>query len=327
MMSGFKKAKVYVTGVVPQIGIELLEKGGCQVEQWKSDKLVPLDVLLESVRGVDALFCKLTEKIDSKVLDAAGPQLKVIGTMSVGYEHLDIPEIKKRNIIVGYTPEVLTDATAELTVALLLATSRRLTEAVHEVKCGGWGSWQPLWMCGKGLKDSTVGIVGAGRIGQGVLDRLKPFKVKQFLYCDRNRKQHVDEKGGVHVDLDTLLAESDFVVVCCASTPETAGLFNTITFKKMKSDAILINTSRGNVVVMDDLADALKAGTIGAAGLDVTVPEPLPTNSPLLNLKNCVVLPHIGSAVLETRAEMAALTARNILAGLKGEPLPSELAV
>ncbi|XP_014663399.1 PREDICTED: glyoxylate reductase/hydroxypyruvate reductase-like [Priapulus caudatus] len=189
------KPTVFVTGTVPRIGVELLEAGGCTVSQWSSDVVIPRQEFLGRVKGIDALFCKLTEKIDAELLDAAGPQLRVIGTMSVGYEHIDLKEIKNRKIVLGYTPDVLTDATAELTVAILLASARRILEAAHEVKSGGWGSWQPLWMCGKGLKESTVGVVGAGRIGQGVIDRLKPFKVSKFLYCNRNRNSEVEAKG------------------------------------------------------------------------------------------------------------------------------------
>ncbi|XP_070544273.1 glyoxylate reductase/hydroxypyruvate reductase-like isoform X2 [Ptychodera flava] len=297
----------------------------CDVTQWKSDSPVPRAELLRHIPGMHGLYCLLTDKIDAGVLDAAGPSLKVLSTMSVGYDHISLDEVKKRNIPLGYTPDVLTDATAELTVALLLSVSRRLMEAADQVRNGGWGTWSPLWMCGVGLSNSTVGIVGLGRIGMAVAQRLKPFGVKKFLYTNRNPRSDAGVLPAEYVSLDVLLNQSDFVIVCCALTPETHGLFNMDTFSKMKSSAIFINTSRGPLVNQDDLLDALESGTIRAAGLDVTTPEPIPTDHPLLELENCVVLPHIGSATESTRIDMAVLAARNLLAGLKGEKLPSEV--
>lgn len=272
------------------------------------------------------MYCALTEKIDSELLDKAGPDLKVIGTISVGYDHIDLAECKKRGIRVGYTPDVLTDATAELTLALLLATSRRIIESHKEVFNGGWKSWAPSWMCGPGLKDSVVGIIGLGRIGHEVAKRIVPFKPKKIIYQNRSEKlAEAKEIGAERVDLDTLLIQSDFVIVCCALTPETSLLFNETNFAKMKSTAIFVNTSRGGIVDQNALYNALTSGTIYAAGLDVTTPEPLPLDSPLLTLPNCVILPHIGSADINTRIEMSKITAKNILSGLKGEQMIAEL--
>ncbi|MEQ2177387.1 hypothetical protein GOODEAATRI_002995, partial [Goodea atripinnis] len=254
------------------------------------------------------------------------PNLKVISTMSVGFDHLALEEIKKRGIRVGYTPDVLTDATAELTVALLLATARRLPEGVEEVKKGGWSSWKPLWLCGYGLSGSTVGVIGLGRIGMAIAQRLLPFGVKRLLYTGRTAKAHGAEVNGEFVPLDELVAESDFIVVSCSLTPETQGLCDKAFFSKMKKTAVFINSSRGAVVNQEDLYEALSRGQIAAAGLDVTTPEPLPTSHPLLTLKNCVVLPHIGSATYSTRGVMSALTAQNLLGGLQGSDMPSELS-
>ncbi|XP_048360371.1 glyoxylate reductase/hydroxypyruvate reductase [Sphaerodactylus townsendi] len=228
-------------------------------------------------------------------------------------------------IRVGYTPDILTDATAELTVALLLATSRRLPESVEEVKNGGWTTWKPLWMCGYGLSGSTVGIVGLGRIGQAVARRLKPFGVKRFLYSGRHPKTEAAEFGAEFVPVAKLAEQSDFVIVTCSLAPETQGMCNRDFFCKMKKTAVFINTSRGAVVNQDDLYHALVKGHIAAAGLDVTTPEPLPPAHPLLSLKNCVILPHIGSATYATRNSMSVLAANNLMAGLKGESMPSEL--
>ncbi|XP_078062188.1 glyoxylate reductase/hydroxypyruvate reductase-like isoform X1 [Mustelus asterias] len=319
--------KVFVTRRIPKEGLKVLSESGiCNIQQWDSDEPVPKEELLKGIAGAHGLFCMLTDKIDDEVLQAAGTNLKVISTLSVGFDHLSLEGIKKRGIRVGYTPDVLTDATAELTVALLLATSRRLIEATAEVRNGGWTSWKPLWMCGYGLAGSTVGIVGLGRIGLAIANRLKPFGVKKLFYTGRQpRPDAAAQIQGEYVSLNTLAEESDFVIISCSFSPQTKGMCNSDLFSKMKKTAIFINTSRGAVVNQDDLYHALSTGQIAAAGLDVTVPEPLPTDHPLLSLKNCVILPHIGSATYATRNTMSVLTANNLLAGLKGELMPSEL--
>lgn len=268
----------------------------------------------------------MTEKIDREVLDSAGADLKVVSTISVGHEHIDLAECKSRGIRVGFTPDVLTDATAELTLALLLATGRRLIESNKEVYNGGWASWAPSWMCGPGVKDSVMGIVGFGRIGQAVASRLVPFLPREIIYSNRSSKDEEAKKYNARrVEFPQLLAESDYVILCCAFTPETRNLIDEKALQMMKSSAILINTSRGGCVDQDALYKALKSGEIRAAGLDVTTPEPLPLDSPLLTLNNIVLLPHIGSADINTRVEMSRITGCNILAGLKGEEMISEL--
>lgn len=248
--------------------------------------------------------------------------------MSVGFDHIDVAECRRRNIRIGYTPDVLTDATAELTVGLLLATSRRLLEAAAEVRSGGWAAWSPSWMCGQGLAGSVVGIVGFGRIGQEVARRLQPFRPARLLFSNRSaaRADEAREIGAQRVEFEELLALSDFVVLTCALTAETTHLINAATLKRMKRTAILVNTARGAMVDQAALFEALRSGGIRAAGLDVTTPEPLPLDSPLLGLPNCVVLPHIGSADERTRVEMARITADNIVRGLRGEEMVAELA-
>ena len=284
--------------------------------------------------------------------------------MSVGYDHVDLAACKKRGIPVGHTPNVLTDAVAELTMAILLATARRIHEGTYilenygwvnqlyvkiqpfsrkktmakskqlhcvlivgidAVKTGKWGTWAPLWLCGPTLTGSTVGIVGMGRIGFEVTKRLKPFGVRTFLSYDKFENQAAKDFGIQYVSFDSLLEQSDFVLLTCALTPETKGMMNKAAFSKMKSSAILINTSRGGVVNQDDLYEALSTGQIRAAGLDVTVPEPLPPSDPLAQLSNCLILPHIASATDETRSQMSDLTARNILAALEGKPIPAQV--
>ncbi|XP_075889136.1 glyoxylate reductase/hydroxypyruvate reductase isoform X1 [Nelusetta ayraudi] len=328
MQSAGHIMKVFLTRRIPQEGMKILSAatGVCEVSMWDSDEPIPRAELLQRVQGAHGLLCLLSDKVDFEVLDAAGPNLKVISTLSVGYDHLAMDEVKKRGIRVGYTPDVLTDATAELTVALLLATARRLPEGIEEVKNGGWSSWKPLWLCGYGLSGSTVGVVGLGRIGMAIARRLMPFGVKRLLYTGRAAKDYASEVKGEFVPMDTLVSESDFVVMSCSLTPETLGLCDKAFFSKMKNTAVFVNTSRGTVVNQEDLYEALSSGQIAAAGLDVTTPEPLPTDHPLLTLKNCVVLPHIGSATYSTRGIMAALAAQNLLGGLQGTDMPSELA-
>ncbi|KAH0503810.1 Glyoxylate reductase/hydroxypyruvate reductase [Microtus ochrogaster] len=260
--------------------------------------------------------------------------LKVISTFSVGVDHLALDEIKKRGIRVGYTPGVLTDATAELAVSLLLTTSRRLPEAIEEWRlehvepivdvrlrtlaehCRHRGAGAHRW---EQAVDSLP-------LGQAIARRLKSFGVQRFLYTGRQpRPQEAAEFQAEFVPIAQLAAESDFIVVACSLTPDTRGLCNKDFFQKMKNTAVFINISRGDVVNQDDLYQALTSGQIAAAGLDVTTPEPLPPSHPLLTLKNCVILPHIGSATYKTRNTMSLLAANNLLAGLRGEPMPSEL--
>ncbi|XP_042216574.1 glyoxylate reductase/hydroxypyruvate reductase-like isoform X2 [Homarus americanus] len=299
----------------------------CEVDIWPGTFPIPRNELLKRISGKDALFCLLTEKIDEEVLDAAGLSLKVIGTMSVGHDHLSLEEIKERRIKVGYTPGVLTDATAELTVALLLATSRRLIEAHTELLNGGWAkcAWSPLWMTGWGLAGSTVGIFGLGRIGQGVVRRLQGFGVKKFVYNGRSRRKEGEELGAEYVSFSELLQESDFIVVTCALNDETREIFNDEAFSKMKKSAIIVNTSRGGVIKQESLIKALRTNQIRAAGLDVMTPEPLPPDHELTTLPNCTLIPHIGSAETTAREGMALLTASNIIAGLGDCPMPARL--
>lgn len=299
----------------------------CDIDGWNESSIVPRDQLLRGIVGKDALFCTLADKIDAEVIDRAGPNLKVIATMSVGYEHIDLNECKKRNIRVGYTPEVLTDAVADLTIGLLLATTRRLIEGNEEVRNGGWKSWEPMYMCGPAIRGTTIGIVGFGRIAQEVAKRLIPFRPRRIVYANKSntREKEAKEIGAERVNVEQLLSTSDIIILLCALTPETTHLINAKTLATMKKTAVLINCARGPCVDQDALYDALRNNTIRAAGLDVTTPEPLPTDSPLLTLKNCVIIPHIGSAEIETRQEMCRITALNVLGALKNTEMIYEL--
>ncbi|XP_077027845.1 glyoxylate reductase/hydroxypyruvate reductase isoform X1 [Agelaius phoeniceus] len=265
---------VFVTRRIPAEGLRVLSQAsGCRVQQWDSEEPVPRAELLAGVAGAQGLLCLLSDRIDREVLDAAGPGLKVISTLSVGFDHLALDEIKKRGIRVGYTPDVLTDATAELSVALLLSACRRLPEAAQQVRSGGWTTWKPLWMCGHGLSDSTVGIIGLGRIGQAVARRLKPFGVRKFLYTGSGPKpESAAEFGAEFVPLARLAEESDFVVVTCALTPATQGMCNKDFFGRMKKTSVFVNTSRGAVVNQEGLYKAL----LGCSGTPERVRALLP---------------------------------------------------
>lgn len=315
-------AKVLVTRNIPQQAIETV-RDACEVKQWENDAPIPRDVLLEWVRGVDGVYCLLTERIDGALLDAAGPQLKIVSTMSVGYDHVDLPALRARGVALGNTPGVLTETTADLALALLLTAARRLPEAWSAAKDGTWGPWQPEWMTGRDVHGSTVGIVGLGRIGAAVARRLLGFGCRIVYSGPRPRPELAEPLGATYLSFEQLLAESDFVSIHCPLNDATRHLFGAAAFSSMKPTAILINTSRGPVVDQEALYQALRRGQIAAAGLDVTTPEPLPVDNPLFTLPNCVVLPHIGSASIATRLHMALMAAENLIAGVEGKPLPN----
>lgn len=325
--STMSRPKILVTRPdIPAIGFELLGKE-CDLIVADHANEISRTELLSKIAGVDGLYCLLSDKIDDEILSAAGPNLKVVATMSVGVDHLDLKALKARNIFVGYTPGILTPATAELTVALLLTTSRNLIQGNRAIFKDEWKAWGPTWLLGPGLLNSTVGIVGLGRIGIEVAEILKSFKVSRILYTSRGEKAEAGKFDGKLVTFDTLLRESDFVIVTIALTPETKELFNKEAFSKMKKSAVFINVSRGQVVHQPSLIEALKNRQIWGAGLDVTTPEPIGSDHELLQLDNCVVIPHLGSATYETRDNMAVMTANNILAALRGKPeeMPNRL--
>ncbi|MBP8047236.1 MAG: D-glycerate dehydrogenase, partial [Anaerolineales bacterium] len=285
---------------------------------WTQDMPPSREQLLERVRGVDGLLCLLTEKIDGELMDAAGPQLRIISSMSVGVDHIDVSAATARGIPVGNTPGVLTDATADQAFALMLAAARRITEAERFLRAGKWVTWQPSLLLGADLVGATLGIVGFGRIGQAIAKRAQGFDLRVIYHSPNAEPAY----GAQPVDLDTLLHESDFVSINVPLKAETRHLVNAKFLAKMKPSAILVNTARGGVLDQNALYDALKANRIFAAALDVTDPEPLPMDCPLLELENCIIVPHLGSASKKTRDMMSLLAAQNLIAGLKGERLP-----
>jgi glyoxylate/hydroxypyruvate reductase len=324
-------AKVFVCCKIPQPGLDAMTEAGVAFDLRDEKQSCTQAELIEHIKsgGYEAILCTLNDKIDDAVLDALGDQLKVVSTMSVGFDHVSRDAIVSRGLKLGNTPEVLTETTAELCLTLLLATARRIPEAVDAVKNAEWGSWVPLWMCGQDLHGSTVGIPGCGRIGKAFARRLIGFNCKEILYSDPYRLPEEEEKAlnMKYVSFDEVLEKSDFVAPHCPLLPETTNLFNAAAFKKMKKTAIFINTTRGPVVDQDALVDALTTGEILAAGLDVTVPEPLPPSHPLVQLDNCVVVPHIASATVKTRGDMARLAGENVVAALTGKPMPKEVVL
>jgi len=314
------RPRVYVTRLIPE---EALKKLADNVDYriWESELPVPREVLLREAPPVDALLSLLTDKVDGPIMDAA-PKLRVISNMAVGFDNVDLREATKRKIMVCNTPEVLTDTTADFTFALLLAAARRVVEGERVVRDGKWKTWGPMTLIGRDVHHATLGIIGLGRIGAEVAKRAKGFSMR-VLYHHRTRRPEMEKQLGVEFrDLNSLLAESDFVTVHCPLLPETHHLISEEQFKIMKKTAILVNTARGPIVDPKALYNALHDRQIAYAALDVTEPEPIPTNDPLLTLDNIVIVPHIASASVATRTKMALMAVDNLLAGIKGERPP-----
>jgi glyoxylate reductase len=317
-----EKPKVYVARQLPQAAMELLSPS-LELRVHPGDLPPSRAELLAGVAGCAGVLSLLSDRIDAEVFDAAGKQLKVVSNFAVGYNNIDVAEARRRGIAVGNTPDVLTDATADIAVALLLAAARRLGEASEAVRAHQWTTWEPLGWIGLDLRGKTLGIIGMGRIGEAVARRMHGGWGQSIVYTARSAKPAIDrELGGRHVELSELLEVSDFVSVHVPLTPETTRLLGAEEFSRMKRTSVLVNTARGEVLDQQALAEALAARTIFAAGLDVCVPEPLPSDSPLRELDNCFILPHIGSATVQARNAMAERAARNILSGVRGESLP-----
>ena len=301
-------ARIVVTRTLPFPAVEALA-GDHDVTTWRERLPPPPERLRELVAGADGLLCLLTDTVDAALLDAA-PHLRVISNLAVGTDNVDLDAATARGIAVGSTPGVLTEATADLTFALLLASARRLPQAAAAIPAGDWVTWEPARWLGTEVAGATLGIVGMGRIGTAVARRAAGFGMEVL-----------DARAD---GLETLLERSDFVSLHCPLTPETRGLIDEAALARMRPGAHLINTARGPIVDQDALARALHAGRIAGAALDVTDPEPLPPGHPLLAAPNLLVLPHVGSATHAARGKMAELAVGNLLAGLEGRRLPHQ---
>ncbi|MCA0172221.1 2-hydroxyacid dehydrogenase [Bacillus sp. RAR_GA_16] len=318
------KPKVYLTRKLPdEIINQLSEK--CELRMWWSEEEpVPRAVLEREIQEVDGLFCMLTEEIDHSLLENAS-KLKVVANMAVGYNNIDIKAAKEKGVVVTNTPGVLTETTADLTFALLMATARRIPEASTYLREGKWEAWSPMQLTGQDVYGSTLGIIGMGRIGEAVAKRARGFNM-EVLYHNRRRNQDAEEEMELQfVELDDLLKTADFVCVLTPLTSETKNLIGLKELRMMKKTAILINTARGGIVNEEALYHALKEGDIWGAGLDVFEEEPVALDHPLLSLSNLVTLPHIGSASIKTRMKMAEVAAENLMKVLGGEEAPNKV--
>ncbi|MBM7570208.1 2-hydroxyacid dehydrogenase [Aquibacillus albus] len=312
------KPKVFITRKINQEIVAKMEEF-CEVSMWEEEEVpVPRDILMEKIKDVDGLFCLLTETIDEELLETA-PHLKVVSNMAVGYNNIDIDAAKKLGITVTNTPGVLTETTADLTFALLMATSRRIVEASSYLKEGKWKTWSPMQLTGQDIHGATLGIIGMGRIGSAVAKRALGFDMN-VIYHNRKRVSKLEEELDVkYVEMDHLLKNSDFVCVMVPYTKETDKLISKREFDLMKDTAILINTARGGIVDEQALYAALISNKIWGAGLDVFENEPVSVDHPLLSLDNVVAIPHIGSASIKTRLKMAEVAADNLIKSLKNE--------
>lgn len=309
--------KIVVTRQIPDAGLALLRDKGT-VTVWE-DELPPSAEQLDALLGdADGALTLLTDRIDGPVLDRH-PRLKVVSNFAVGYDNVDADAATERGVVVCNTPGVLTAATADHTWALLMSAARRIPESIEYVREGKWRTWGPLLLLGQEISGATLGIIGLGRIGKEVARRASGFGMRVLAFDEYQDTDFAAQNNVEYTDMDTVLRESDFVTLHVALTPETRHLIGAAAFARMKPTAILINAARGPVVDTDALVAALRSGEILAAALDVTDPEPLPADHPLVNMDNCIVVPHTASATVQTRDAMATLAARNLIAGLQGE--------
>jgi len=317
------KPKVFVAHKMVQEALDMIA-AVAEVDLWEDELPPPRHVLINKVKDIEGLLSLLTERVDAELMDAA-PKLKVVSNMAVGYDNIDAVAATSRSIVIGNTPGVLTETTADLTFALLLAAARRIVEADAYTRRGYWKTWDPMVLLGYDIHHATLGIVGCGRIGMEVAKRARGFDM-QVIYYDMVRRTSKEEKElGLEFvsSLRELLSRADFVTLHTALTSETYHLISTAELAAMKPTAILVNASRGPVVDQKALYDALKSHQFFAAALDVTEVEPIPMDDPLLTLDNIIITPHIGSASIVTRTKMATMAAANLIAGLNGEIPPN----
>lgn len=315
------KPKVYITRMLPAPGMEKIN-AFCDARTWEGELPPSTEVLLRNVADVEGLVSLLTDRIDSRLMDSA-PKLRVISNCAVGFDNIDIKEATKHRIVVTNTPGVLTETTADFTFTLMMAAARRVVEADKLVRAGKWETWGPMILLGQDVYGSTIGIIGLGRIGKAIARRARGFDMK-VLYHDVVRRRDAEQELGItYTELDNLISESDFITIHTNLTEVTYHLIGAPQFAKMKERCVLVNTSRGPIVDNMALYDALKTGKIASAGLDVTEPEPLPADHPLLSLDNVIIAPHIASASVVTRTKMALMAADNLISVLSGRMPPN----
>jgi len=321
MVSPMPKPRVLVTRRIPEVGLQAIQ-AYAEVEVWEGEGPIPRDVLRKKVASIEGLYCLLTDVVDEEILGRA-PKLRVVSTMAVGYDHIDVDACTRRKIPVGNTPGVLTETTADFAFALLMAAARRIGEAADFVKAGRWNAWDPTLFVGHDVHGATLGIIGFGRIGQAVARRTTGFGMRVVVSHSRPILDETLRQTQVEqMSFDRVVEEADFLSLHVPLTPQTEYLINQEVFHRMKPTAALINTARGRVVDSKALYAALRDRTIASAALDVTDPEPISPEDPLLTLPNCLVVPHIASASVATRTRMAVMAAENLRAGLVGEQIP-----
>jgi glyoxylate reductase len=316
------RPRVFVARRIPEVGLDLV-RASAEAEVWPDELPPPREVLLDKVCGVDGLLSLLTDRVDDELLDAAGSSLKVVSNFAVGYDNIDVPACVARGVAVGNTPGVLTETTADLAFALLMAVARRLPEGHDYVRGDQWQTWGPMLLLGKDIHGATLGLVGFGRIGREMARRATGFGMRT-VYYSRTRADEATERelNATYAPLEDVLAQADFLSLHTVLSEETRHLIDAAALARMKPGAVLVNTSRGPVVDQEALALALRSGQLFGAGLDVTDPEPLRADHPLVGLPNCLIVPHIASGSERTRDRMAEKAARNLIAGVRGQPLP-----
>jgi glyoxylate reductase len=314
--------KVFVTRVIPESGRKIIEDAGHEVTEWKEKRALSSQELIDMASQNDALLV-VSAGINASFLKAC-KHLKVIALNSVGFDHVDVAEATRLKIPISNTPGVLSGATADTAFLLMLATSRKAFYLHKKIIQGEWGFFEPTVDLGIELNGGVLGVYGLGKIGMEMAKKCAAAYGMKIIYHNRNRNEDAErELGATYVSFDELLAKSDVLSVHTALTPETEGKFDLEAFRRMKNNAIFVNTARGKIHKELDLLEALKQGLIWGAGLDVTDPEPMDPANELLRMPNVSILPHIGSATVETRNAMAELSAKNIVAGLKGDKLPN----
>lgn len=317
------KQRVFVTRAIPEVGIKMLQEHFV-VAVWPEILPPSRECLISGISAADGLLSLLTDKVDGSLLDVA-PNLRIVSNYAVGFDNLDLAELTKRGILATNTPGVLTETTADLAFTLMLSAARRIVESASFVKNGHWQTWGPELLLGQDIYGAKLGLFGFGRIGQAVARRAKGFAMR-MRYFDVVRQEHLEEELGIeYVEPAELLATSDFVSIHAPLNDFTRHFFDREAFTLMKKTAILINTARGAIINEKDLYQALGEGRLAGAALDVTDPEPMEKENPLLTLDNVLVVPHIASASHATRNRMAVMAAKNLIAGLQGQEPPNLL--